>query len=158
MDFSGHWHGYGPWTGTSPAYHTEYLRRPTPLDPAWVRTLKNPDPECFVSFERRTIPPMRTGHYLLRRPAGLADRTWKDADPAVDWLTETYRKHPPAPRPDGRAVDCGLEARTHHARVALSHRTDAVWCYYITGDRLTSYAVVNCPNLPFHPDIPCPLG
>ncbi|WP_052390763.1 hypothetical protein [Streptomyces sp. NRRL B-24484] len=160
MDFSGHWHGYGPWIGTSALYHTEYLRRPQPIDPA---TLKSPkgqafDAEHYKPFEQRTIPPMFTGHYLLRRPADLADRTWKDPDSAVEWLAGIYRRYLPAPRFDGGAVDCGLDAKTHHARTAIAHGTDSVWCYYITGDRLISYAVISCPNLPLHPEIPCPLG
>ncbi|WP_033347340.1 hypothetical protein [Kitasatospora aureofaciens] len=160
MDFSGHWHGYGPWIGTSSLYHTEYLRRPAPFDTRDLKPTRGGslDPEHYIPFEQRTIPPMFTGHYLLRRPAGLADRTWKDPDSAVDWLTEIYRKHPPAQRANGSAVDCGLEAKAQHARTALAHGTDAVWCYYVTGDRLTSYAVVACPSLPFHPAIPCPLG
>ncbi|MFJ9693799.1 hypothetical protein [Kitasatospora sp. NPDC101183] len=101
---------------------------------------------------------MFTGHHLLRRPSDLDQRTWKDADSAVSWLTGIYRKHPPAHRTDGRAADCGLTARATYARPALDHGTDVVWCYYLPGTQLINYAVICCPNLPLHPTIPCPLG
>ncbi|MCG6499174.1 hypothetical protein [Kitasatospora sp. A2-31] len=157
MDFSGHWHGYGPWIGTNAQYHTEYLRRPNPIDPEWLKSQKAPDPNAFTPFERRAIPPLRTGHYLLRRPAELADNTWKEAEPALRWLVTTYQANPPARRPDGGAVDAGLDARAHHARTDITNGVDVVWSYYVPGDRMISYAVIACPNRHL-PEITCPLG
>ncbi|MGA5818406.1 hypothetical protein ACPC54_11165 [Kitasatospora sp. NPDC094028] len=160
MTFSGHLHGYGPWTGRPDQYHSEYLRRPTPFDSAWhamVSGLKHADQEAHTPFEQRTVPPMQTGHYLLRRPSYLAAQTWKDPESAVDWLVETYHRHPPAVRSDWGAVDCGLGAKADFARDALGHGTDVVWAHYLPGERMISAAVVACPHR-FHPDIPCPLS
>ncbi|WP_328954586.1 hypothetical protein [Kitasatospora purpeofusca] len=157
MGFIGHWHGYGPWIGSNAQYNTEYLRRPTPLDPGWIKTLRAPDPQAFSPFERRSVPPMQTGHHLLRKPPDLASRTWQDPSPAVDWLIRIYQQYPPIQRRDGGAVDCGPAAKASQARTDLGHGTDVVWCYYVPGDRMINFAVVACPSRHL-PDIPCPQG
>ncbi|WP_043471053.1 hypothetical protein [Kitasatospora sp. MBT66] len=158
MNFTGHWHGYGPWIGTNTQYHTEHLRRPAPIDTEWLKSQKKtPDPLAFTPFERRTIPPTQTGHYLLRRPADLADRTWKEVDPAVNWLVTTYQSTPPEQRRDKRAVDAGLDIKTQQARTDITNGVDVVWCYYIPGERMINFAIIACPNRHL-PEIACPLG
>ncbi|MFG2694357.1 hypothetical protein [Kitasatospora sp. NPDC048407] len=158
MTNSRHWHGYGPWIGRPEQYFGEYLRRPSPFDSAWhamVAGMKGPDQEAHLPFEQRTVPPMQTGHYLLRRPSYLGKQTWPEPKEAAEWLANIYELHPPALRPDGGAVDCGLGAKVAHATMSLGSGVDVVWVHYLPGERMLCMAVVACPNR-FHPGVPCP--
>jgi hypothetical protein len=120
----GHWHGY-LWTGSSKDLKDESLRRPgAPGTPA------------TQEFLRSSLPPMRLGHYLLRRYAVSADLTWTGADKAIDWMAATYKRHPPMdgdvgfPAASGAASlasDVGLDARKVTSRDGLVNGVDAYW-------------------------------
>jgi hypothetical protein len=91
MNWTGHWHGYGPWTGTRDEYGKEHLRRPGP----------SPDDEMTRAFMAEALPPLMTGHALLRRHQTAPERTWTAAQDAVGWLTTMYADRPPFERSDG---------------------------------------------------------
>ncbi|GGQ93297.1 hypothetical protein [Kitasatospora griseola] len=154
-----HFHGYGPWIGRPDQYHAEYLRRPAPFNTEWrdmVDAMKRPDQEAYLRFEERTIPPMRTGHWLLRRPDCLAGQTWRESKEAAEWLAGEFERHPPVPLPDGRPIHPGLSAKVEYAAAALTNGTDVVWMHYLPGDYMFNACVVVCPNRHL-PDLPCPL-
>lgn len=138
--WTGHWHGYGPWTGPREALADESLRRPGP-------DLSRADKQT-AEFIRGDRPPMQTGHALLRKPA--AGRTWTVLDDALDWLRKTYVAHPPG---DGQAVD--LAGRLAYARQFLAGGSDDVLAYYTAGMSFVHYEIICCQNR-FHPSIACP--
>ncbi|MFI5934119.1 hypothetical protein [Actinoplanes sp. NPDC051494] len=151
----GHWHGY-LWTGPGKDLKDESLRRPSA-----------PGTPATQEFLRSSLPPMRLGHYLLRRSAASADLTWTDVDEAIDWMAATYKSHPPmegdvgfpavngAPPP--LAGDVGLDARRATSRDGLINGVDAYWQYYTNPNGgIVAYAAICCPHTHL-PDIPCPL-
>jgi len=146
MNWSGHWHGYGPWIGTRAEYGKEHLRRPG----------ASPDDEQTRAFLAETLPPMMTGHALLRRHQAAAGRTWTTVPEAVDWLTKTYADRPPFEHPGGVRAYAPLEVKVRDAEEHLPLGVDAVWAYYGRAGEFVSYSVVCCPSH-FHPGIPCPL-
>ena len=146
MNWSGHWHGYGPWTGTRDEYGKEHLRRPG----------TSPDDEQTRAFIAETLPPVMTGHALLRRHQTASDRTWTTVQDAVDWLTRIYADRPPYERSDGLRAYVPLEAMVRGAEGHLPLGKDTVWAYYGRNGAFVSYSVICCPSF-FHPDIPCPL-
>ncbi|GLY08195.1 hypothetical protein [Actinoplanes sp. NBRC 101535] len=139
-----HWHGYGPWTGSADTLRAqEHQRRPgpalTPMDPATGTFLGN------------SLPPMQTGHWLLRRTQTTADQTWTDVDDVLAWLTKQYAAHPPTPLDS--YLD--LDARLDHSRAGLLGGADAWWHYY-TGGGIAVYSAICCPHRHLT-QIPCPL-
>jgi hypothetical protein len=146
MTWSGHWHGYGPWIGTRDEYGKEHLRRPG----------ASPDDEQTRAFIAETLPPLMTGHALLRRNQTAPDRTWTIVRDAVDWLTKVYADRPPYERPDGLRAYVPLEAMVQGAEGHLPLGKDTVWAYYGRNGAFVSYSVICCPS-PLHPDIACPL-
>ena len=141
-DWSGHWHGYGPWTGPRSEHAKEDPRRPG-------KDLSRNDPKT-QAFIAGSVPPVETGHALLRRPR--EGRTWTDLADALTWLEKNYRQHPPT-------GDLGLDLpdKLRYATDFLSKGSDAVWSYYTSGYvSYVSYEVICCPHR-FHPTIPCPL-
>ncbi|MBA0053024.1 hypothetical protein E0L36_19740 [Streptomyces sp. AJS327] len=147
MNWSGHWHGYGPWTGTRHEYGKEHLRRPGPA----------PDDEQTRTFLAQTLPPVQTGHALLKRNQTTADRTWTVVCDAVDWLKKTCAVNPPYERAGSPSrTHVMVEEKAHYAEDALSRGVDVVWAYYIKSQNFVAYSVVCCPNH-FHPGITCPL-
>ena len=146
MNWAGHWHGYGPWIGTRSDYGQESLRRPG----------ISPDDEQTRMFMASAIPPVMTGHALLRRHQAAAERTWADVRGAVDWLAKTYADRPPMERPDGQRAYVPLEVKIRDAEEHLPLGADTVWTYYAQIGAFVSYEVICCPSR-FHPDIPCPL-
>ncbi|MFF5296709.1 hypothetical protein [Paractinoplanes globisporus] len=146
MTGQAHWHGYGPWTGPHGFVErgNDQHRRPGP----------ERSDAATVAFVQNTMPPLETGHYLLRRAQTGRDRTWTAVDDALRWLCETYQRHPPAPE-----LNFGpLDARCRHTRAGLEGGSDAVWHYTTSGngDRVAVFAVVCCPHR-YHPGTPCPL-
>ncbi|GAB2901343.1 hypothetical protein [Streptomyces mayteni] len=142
----GHWHGYGPWLGSGREYGDERLRRPGP----------SADDEQTRQFLDATVPPMMTGHWLLRRRQTAAHRTWPTASGAVEWLSGRYGVNPPAVREDGHPTCFGLAVKAAHAIDALTRGNDVAWVYWTTTGSLTASSVVSCPNR-HHPRIACPL-
>lgn len=141
--WSGHWHGFGPWTGSGESYREEGRRRPG----------VGSDPQTNAFLEEK-LPPMMTGHWLMRR--SQVAETWTRAEDAVAWLQARYAEIPPVEREDGKAAYCSVEWRVAYALDVLPRGKDAVWSYWTRSRMLTSYAVVCCPHL-FHPTVPCPL-
>ncbi|MFI1885267.1 hypothetical protein [Streptomyces jumonjinensis] len=146
MNWAGHWHGYGPWTGTRDAYGQESLRRPG----------GRPDSEQTRSFVASTLPPMKTGHWLMRTDQTAAERTWTDALDAVTWLKTVHTTHQPFEREDRLRAYPDLHTKVAYAYDALPRGTDVVWVHYTKAQSLVSLSVVCCPSH-FHPGIPCPL-
>ncbi|WP_404868223.1 hypothetical protein ACI1MP_08475 [Kitasatospora griseola] len=155
-----HFHGYGPWIGRPDQYHAEYLRRPGTLPQEWrderTKQRKSLDMEAYLPFDKRAVPPMRTGHWLMRRPDPLARQTWGEPKEAAEWLARMYEGDPPVPLPDGRPIHPGLSAKVEYAAAALTNGTDVVWMHYLPGDYMFNACVVVCPNRHL-PDLPCPL-
>ncbi|MGW3229388.1 hypothetical protein [Kitasatospora sp. NPDC001095] len=118
--------------------------------------MKGSEQEAHIPFEQRTVPPMRTGHWLLRRPSYLADQTWREPKEAAEWLAGKYERHPPAPLSDGRPIHPGLSAKVEYATAALTNGTDVVWMHYMPGERMFSASVIVCPNRHLA-NLPCPL-
>ena len=146
MTAEAHWHGYGPWTGshTLTERSNDHLRRPGP----------EPNDPATAAFLQNTIPPLENGHYLLRRAQTARDRTWTDVNDAMNWLCETYQRHPPDPE-----VQYGdPEQRLFTTREGLVGGSDAIWHYTTSysGDRIVVFAVICCPHR-HKINMPCPL-
>ena len=141
-----HWHGYGPWTGPHAFIDrsNDHQRRPG-------GSSGDPDTQAFV---QNTIPPLETGHYLLRRGQTARERTWSAVDGALHWLADMYQRHPPA----SELGYLTLDARIEHTRSGLEGGVDAVWHYTVSvaGDRVAVFVVICCPHR-HHLQTPCPL-
>lgn len=137
--FTGHYHGYGPWTGSREEFAKEALRRPG----------KHPQDEATQNFLRGSMTPVQLGHSLLRKDQTTRGRTWTDVADALDWLSKTYVGHPPT------GDELALETKLPHAEEALTLGSDVNWAYYTRG-QFVSFCVIACPNR-FFPNIPCPL-
>lgn len=141
----GHWHGY-VWTGSGREHADESLRRPG-------LALNQPHTQAFIASK---LPPLMTGHWLLKRSQTSASRTWTDVAEAVSWLMAQYDKNPPMKREDGLKAYVDRERWKAGACDRLPGGTDIHWCYWTQSGSKTSFAAVCCPNH-FHPEIPCPL-
>jgi hypothetical protein len=139
-----HWHGFGPWTGQSATLKDEGPRRP------------GPDPAALQAFLANDLPAMQTGHYLLRRRAVSADRTWITVEGAMRWLTQQYAAHPPIQDNGEHQAYVDLQARINTTCDGLMNGVDAVWWYYTAGFSVAISAVVCCPHAHLK-QIPCPL-
>ncbi|MGP4088026.1 hypothetical protein [Streptomyces sp. KR55] len=165
QNWAGHWHGYGPWIGSPDLYHQEGNRRPPHPDPPppptsdddkqAIRLLQRYR-EAAHEFENSGLPPIMTGHWLVKRGQTAADRTWTDITDAVEWLKQRYTDNPPFERPDGLRAYLPLGTLIAYTYDGLSRGVDTTWCHYTQGKSLLSMSVVCCPNL-FHPDVGCPL-
>ena len=136
-----HWHGYS-WTGSSAELKDESLRRPT--------TPGAPETQAFI---RSTVPPLRTGHYLMRRPG--TDQTWTDPDNVIAWLVAGYERNPPYERENRAQAYLPLDGRIGTSRDGLVHGVDAWWQYYASGMGQVVLAAICCPHAHL-PEIPCP--
>lgn len=146
MPWDGHWHGYG-WVGNAAEYFKESTRRPG------AAGLNDPHTQTFLASK---LPPMMTGHWLMRRGQTLAQWTWTDVGDAVDWLRQRYCGAPPITRPDGGRAYVDLDVRIDYALDVLPRGVDVTWGYWTGPSTLASQSVVACSNR-FHPNIPCPL-
>lgn len=161
----GHWHGYGPWIGPPKVYAQEGNRRPAhpngapvPSGPDDKQTQRVLDRyrEAAADFQNGTVPPLMTGHWLMKRSHAAIDRTWTDVSDAVVWLNKNYSENPPFERDDGKRAYSDLDGKIAYSREALRLGTDVSWVYYLQSQNLLSMQVVCCPNH-FHPDLACPL-
>jgi hypothetical protein len=154
MTVSRHWHGY-LWSGTGAELKEEHLRRPG-----------EPGSPEYQAFLRSSLPPMKTGHYLLRRGAASQDLTWTDAGPAIDWMATSYKRHLPMSGEAGfpaingvapMATDVGLDARRTTSLDGLCNGVDGFWLYY-TGQSGSMVAIcaICCPHTHM-PEIACPM-
>lgn len=165
QNWAGHWHGYGPWIGSPAVYHQEGNRRPPHPDPPppavdgdkqAVRLLQRYR-EAGAEFYSSGLPPIMTGHWLVKRGQTAAERTWTDVTDAVGWLKQHYTDNPPFERPDGLQAYLPLDALIAYTYDALPRGVDSTWSHYTQGKSLLSMSVVCCPNL-FLPDVDCPLS
>lgn len=158
MSWHGHWHGYG-WTGTPVNYAREGNRRPpypVPPPPEAKEEEKVRYRDAANEFLTSNLPPLMTGHWLLKRNQSAADCTWTNADVALAWLTKRYQESPPFEREDGKVAYCALDQKLEYAADVLPRGVDVSWVHYTRSQSMVSLSVVCCPNH-FHPDIPCPL-
>lgn len=146
MTWTGHWHGYG-WAGNAAEYFKESTRRPG------THGLNDPHTQMFLNSK---LPPMMTGHWLMRRTQTRTEYTWTDAHQAVDWLQQRYAENPPITRTDGGRAYTDVDVRVNYAHDVLPRGVDVTWGYWTSSSTLTSHSVVACTNH-FHPNIPCPL-
>ncbi|MFG1602808.1 hypothetical protein [Actinoplanes sp. NPDC049265] len=142
MTAARHWHGYS-WMGASAELRNESLRRPGPTGA--------PETDAFI---RSTLPPLQTGHYLLRRPE--AGRTWTDPDDAIAWLVANYQRHPPMEHPGGAQAYVSLDSRKVISRDGLINGVDAWWQYYTSDQGQVVFAAVCCRHS-HRREIPCPM-
>ncbi|MFI5803139.1 hypothetical protein [Streptomyces sp. NPDC051561] len=112
--------------------------------------------EVKREFPTTDLPPIQTGHWLIRRNRASPERTWVVVEGAVAWLTEAYKATPPFSRTDGKQAYVSLEEHQAQALERLPLGTDVLWVHYTQAKHLFSAAVVCCPNH-FFPEIPCPL-
>ncbi|MEU3049936.1 hypothetical protein ABZ705_26085 [Streptomyces sp. NPDC006984] len=112
--------------------------------------------EAAAEFQTGNVPPLMTGHWLLKKNQATADRTWTDVDPAMAWLTKHYEANLPYERTDDLQAYGSLENKLEYAVDVLPRGVDVSWVHYTASKNLWSVNVVCCPNR-FHPDIPCPL-
>jgi hypothetical protein len=146
MSWDGHWHGYG-WVGNAADYFKESTRRPG------AGGVQDPHTQMFLGSK---LPPMMTGHWLMRRAQTRTECTWTDARQAVDWLKQRYDAHPPLLRTDGGRAYVDVDVRIGYALDVLPRGVDVTWGYWTNPSTLASHSVVACSNH-FHPHIPCPL-
>ncbi|WP_280890306.1 hypothetical protein [Streptomyces sp. LBL] len=112
--------------------------------------------EAASEFQNGTLPPLMTGHWLMKRSHAAAERTWTDVHDAVVWLNKNYSENSPFEREDGEQAYCGVDVKTAYAREVLPLGVDVSWVYYTQSQNLLSMQVVWCPSH-FHPDLACPL-
>ncbi|WP_411090773.1 hypothetical protein [Streptomyces sp. 049-1] len=157
QNWAGHWHGYGPWTGSPAAYFAEGNRRPAHVI--------QPDPtaphadryrEAASEFANGALPPLMTGHWLLKRGQAAGARTWTDASEATEWLKRQYASSPPFERTDGLQAYVALASKIQYALDVLPRGVDVSWVHYTQSRGLFAAQVVCCPPL-HHRDLACPL-
>jgi hypothetical protein len=165
MSWSGHYHGYGPWIGTPPSYHKEGNRRPAHPD-APAPAMSDDDKkakeayaryrEAAAEFQGSDLPPLMTGHWMLKHGQTAADRTWTDPSVALEWMTKRYLENPPFVREDGKQAYVSLDVKHEYALDVLPLGVDVSWVHYIRTGNILSLSVVCCPNR-HHPELACPL-
>lgn len=152
MGSNGHLHGFGPWVGSGEDYKQEHLRRPGVIGSSGGSV----GPGVFVerqAFITSKLPPMMTGHWLLKRDQVAG--TWEDPAAAVEWLTGWWKTLQPMEGAEGRHAYPCVEEKIPYALDALGRGVDVTWCYWTRTRMLVSYSVVACANR-FFPKIPCP--
>ncbi|GGZ25901.1 hypothetical protein GCM10010387_19360 [Streptomyces inusitatus] len=158
MSWYGHWHGYG-WTGTPVSYAREGNRRPpypVPPPPEAKEEDKARYRDAANEFLTSNLPPLMTGHWLLKRNQSAEEFTWTNPESALAWLIKRHQESSPFEHADGKAAYCALEQKLEHAADALPRGVDVSWVHYTRSQTMVSLSVVCCPNR-FHPDIPCPF-
>ncbi|MDT9695381.1 hypothetical protein [Streptomyces sp. P17] len=155
--WSGHWHGFGPWVGSVETYAKEGNRRPAHTiqpDPASDHATRYR--EAASEFATGSVPPLMTGHWLLKRGQAAPARTWTDVTDAVEWLKGIYTANPPFERTDGKQAYAALDVKMAYAYDVLPRGVDVAWVHHTQARSLFSASVVCCPPL-FHPGISCPM-
>jgi hypothetical protein len=110
----------------------------------------DPHTEAFL---RSKMPPVRTGHWLMRR--NQVAGTWTDPGEAVRWMEKQYAANPPMEGEDGKQAYVDLEAKAAYAVEALGHGVDVSWGYWTQSRALASFSVVACVNRHL-PELACP--
>ncbi|WP_234367534.1 MULTISPECIES: hypothetical protein [Streptomyces] len=112
--------------------------------------------EVVATFTTSGLPPMMSGHWLLKRNQASVERTWTDASLAVDWMTKHYEDNPPLQSEDGKPTYGDLASKREYVLTVLPGGADVSWVYYTKSGNIVSLSVVCCPNI-HHPDLVCPL-
>ncbi|MBX7266184.1 hypothetical protein KIF24_09235 [Micromonospora sp. Llam7] len=141
-NWAGHWHGFGPWTGSRSEFAKEGPRRPG-ADSGDAET---------QAFLANTMTPVETGHWLLRRSQAAAERTWTDVAGAAAWMSRV-RAANPADQSGGTLLT--VDELIDRKSASLTLGSDVAWGYYTPAFGYVSFAVVCCPSRSL-PDIPCP--
>ncbi|WP_030804604.1 hypothetical protein [Streptomyces sp. NRRL F-2799] len=166
MIWSGHFHGYGPWIGTPSNYHAEGFRRPPHTDPPpppasdddkRAREVLARYREVAADFPVSNLPPLMSGHWLLKRNQTSAERTWTDPAAVREWMTMLYLESPPFEREDGKRAYVGLDVKRAYALDVLPRGVDVSWVHYTRTGNIVSINAVCCPNR-HHRDLTCPLA
>ncbi|MDR3036097.1 MAG: hypothetical protein LBV78_23895, partial [Kitasatospora sp.] len=63
-------------------------------------SLAAPQPEADLPTSN--LPPVMSGHWLMKRGQVSTERTWNNSTVALDWLTKHFLDNPPMEREDGR--------------------------------------------------------
>ncbi|MFF8992370.1 hypothetical protein ACF09H_21020 [Streptomyces sp. NPDC014983] len=154
--WQGHWHGF-VWIGAPQRYAREGDRRPAhAVQPAPGADHADRYREAAGEFVGGGLPPLMSGHWLMKRGQLARERTWTDVGDAVAWLKRHYTGNPPYERPDGARTYVELDAKVGYAVDVLPRGVDVSWVHYTPSRTLLSASVVCCPNL-FHPAPACPL-
>lgn len=154
--WQGHWHGF-VWIGAPQRYAREGDRRPAhAVQPAPEADHADRYREAAGEFVGGGLPPLMSGHWLMKRGQFARERTWTDVGDAVAWLKRHYTGNPPYERPDGARTYVELDAKVGYAVDVLPRGVDVSWVHYTPSRTLLSASVVCCPNL-FHPALACPL-
>ncbi|MEV0185564.1 hypothetical protein AB0I54_40795 [Streptomyces sp. NPDC050625] len=157
QNWAGHWHGFGPWIGPPEHYAKEGSKRPPhPVQPGPDSDHAGRYREAAGEFANGSLPPLMTGHWLMKRGQAEASRTWTDVTDAVAWLRGHYTRNLPFERSDGLQTYAELDVKVAYVYDVLPRGVDVTWVHYTESRSLFSAAVVCCPNL-FHADTPCPL-
>ncbi|WP_241740934.1 hypothetical protein [Streptomyces sp. L2] len=112
--------------------------------------------EVTAEFPTSVLPPLMSGHWLMKRSQASSDRTWADPAVALEWMTKHYLANPPYERDGGRQAYTGLEVSRAYVSDVLPLGVDVSWVYYNRSQNIVSICVVCCPNR-HHPALACPL-
>ena len=146
--------------------HLELSNRPRRQTPSFTAFTYPPAPgssheqrykEVTTEFSTSSLPPMMTGHWLMKCSQASRDRSWTDPSVAVEWLTKRYVENPPFERDPEARTYVGLEDKRDHALRTLTGGKDVSWVYYTRSGNILSLSVVCCPNS-LHPRLSCPLA
>ncbi|WP_234311753.1 hypothetical protein [Streptomyces griseus] len=113
--------------------------------------------EVSAEFPASNLPPVMSGHWLMKRSQASHERSWADPVAALDWLTKLFLDNLPMEREDGRPPYAGLDTKRDYALDVLPVGVDVSWVYYNRSGSMVSLNVVCCPNR-HHPDLTCPLA
>ncbi|WP_234438628.1 hypothetical protein [Streptomyces sp. NRRL S-340] len=113
--------------------------------------------EVMAEFPTSNLPPMMSGHWLMKRNQAAHERTWTDATAALDWMVKHFLDNPPMQREDGRQAYASLDTRREYVLDVLPVGVDVSWVYYNRPGNIVSLNLVCCPNR-HHPDLTCPLA
>ncbi|MFE7275562.1 hypothetical protein [Streptomyces sp. NPDC057623] len=157
QNWNGHWHGFGPWVGAPDRYSKEGGRRPPhPIMPDSGAENATRYREAASEFATGGVPPLMSGHWLLKQGQAARARTWTNVTDAIEWLRQQYTESPPFERADGLRAYVSLEVQVAGALDVLPRGVDISWVHHTGSQNLFSASVVCCPNL-FHPHLACPL-
>ncbi|MFB7931450.1 MULTISPECIES: hypothetical protein [Streptomyces] len=109
-----------------------------------------------AEFPVTNLPPMMSGHWLMKRGQANRERTWTDSTAALDWMVKHFLDNRPMEREDGRRAYVDLDTKREYARDVLPVGVDVSWVYYNRSGNIVSLNLVCCPNR-HHPALTCPL-
>ncbi|MFI1728163.1 hypothetical protein ACH40E_02770 [Streptomyces acidicola] len=157
QNWTGHWHGFGPWVGTPARYAQEGNKRPAhPIQPGPGADHATRYRDAATEFATGNVPPLMTGHWLMKRGQAARARTWTDVTDAVEWLKGQFTDNLPFERGDGLKAYTSLDVKLAYAHDVLPRGVDVSWVHYTQSRNLFSASVVCCPNL-HHPALDCPM-